>query len=72
MTYTTTGTLEEVNDTMIRVTELPIRRWTQEYKEFLEAQMTGNEKIKEPFVMVRSLFSCYIIFFLLLCYIVLW
>lgn len=33
----------------VSVTELPIRRWTQEYKEFLEAvAQEGKEKI--PFI----------------------
>lgn len=37
VTYTITGIVEEINETSLRVTELPVRRWTNEYKEFLEA-----------------------------------
>ena len=28
--YTICGTIEEVNETTLRITELPIRRWTQD------------------------------------------
>ncbi|KAF6168380.1 hypothetical protein GIB67_018220 [Kingdonia uniflora] len=49
-TYTISGIIEEIDETTLRVTELPVRRWTQDYKEFLESIMTGNEKIKEPFI----------------------
>ncbi|XP_047341634.1 DNA topoisomerase 2 [Impatiens glandulifera] len=49
-TYTVSGIIEEVNETTLKITELPIRRWTQDYKEFLESNMTGNDKIKEPFI----------------------
>ncbi|WOH04380.1 hypothetical protein DCAR_0623789 [Daucus carota subsp. sativus] len=44
--YTVSGLIEEIDDTNVRITELPIRRWTQDYKEFLESSMIGNEKIK--------------------------
>lgn len=52
VTYTISGKIEEVDATTLRITELPVRRWTQDYKEFLESLMTGNEKIKEPFIKV--------------------
>ncbi|KAK9283698.1 hypothetical protein L1049_011948 [Liquidambar formosana] len=50
VSYTVSGIIEEVNETTLRITELPIRRWTQDYKEFLESIMTGNDKIKDPFI----------------------
>ncbi|WOK99049.1 DNA topoisomerase 2-like [Canna indica] len=50
VTYTITGIIEVADNTTLRVMELPIRRWTQDYKEFLEAMMTGNDKIREPFI----------------------
>lgn len=50
--YTVSGLIEEIDDTNVIITELPIRRWTQDYKEFLEASMTGNEKINKPFIKV--------------------
>ncbi|KAJ3681634.1 hypothetical protein LUZ60_014207 [Juncus effusus] len=49
-TYTITGTVDQIDEKMLRVTELPIRRWTQDYKEFLESLMTSTDKIKEPFI----------------------
>lgn len=52
VSYTVSGIIEEVNETTMRITELPIRRWTQDYKEFLESIMTGNDKIKDPFIKV--------------------
>ncbi|CAL5330796.1 unnamed protein product [Camellia sinensis] len=50
ISYTVCGIMEEINETTLRITELPIRRWTQDYKEFLESIMTGNDKIKDPFI----------------------
>ncbi|XP_038974184.1 DNA topoisomerase 2-like [Phoenix dactylifera] len=50
VTYTVTGLSQEEDNTTLRITELPIRRWTQDYKEFLESMMTGNDKIKEPLI----------------------
>lgn len=49
--YTTTGIVEEKEDEPNRlvITELPIRKWTQEYKEFLEAAALSG-KDKEPFI----------------------
>ncbi|KAG7578464.1 C-terminal associated domain of TOPRIM [Arabidopsis thaliana x Arabidopsis arenosa] len=41
-TYTITGLYEEVDDTTIRVTELPIRRWNDDYKQFLQSLKTDN------------------------------
>ncbi|RWW33853.1 hypothetical protein GW17_00001395 [Ensete ventricosum] len=55
VTYTVTGAIEEVNDTTLKITELPVRRWTQDYKEFLESMMTGNDKSKEPFIKLLKL-----------------
>ncbi|KAF8097776.1 hypothetical protein N665_0281s0039 [Sinapis alba] len=41
-TYTVTGVYEEIDETTLRITELPIRRWTEDYKHFLEALKTNN------------------------------
>ncbi|KAG2241613.1 hypothetical protein Bca52824_090186 [Brassica carinata] len=41
-TYTITGVYEEIDDTTLRITELPIKRWTDDYKNFLEALKTNN------------------------------
>ncbi|OWM78385.1 DNA topoisomerase 2 [Punica granatum] len=49
--YTVHGIMEEINETTLRITELPIRRWTQDYREFLESLVVGDkDKNKEPFI----------------------
>ncbi|XP_030493385.2 DNA topoisomerase 2 isoform X1 [Cannabis sativa] len=48
--YNNSGVLEEINETTIRISELPVRRWTQDYKEFLESVTRGNDKAKDPFI----------------------
>ncbi|KAL9175513.1 hypothetical protein ABFS82_02G117600 [Erythranthe guttata] len=48
--YTVTGIIEEVDETTLTITELPIRRWTQDYKEFLESISAENDKSKDPFI----------------------
>ncbi|RKP07961.1 DNA topoisomerase, partial [Thamnocephalis sphaerospora] len=42
--YKVSGTIKKVNDTTIEITELPIRSWTQSYKEQLESWLTGTDK----------------------------
>ncbi|KAI5059589.1 hypothetical protein GOP47_0025908 [Adiantum capillus-veneris] len=48
--YTISGVYELVDETTLRITELPVRKWTQDYKEFLESMMNPTDKIKEPFI----------------------
>lgn len=52
-TYTVSGIIEEVDETTLRITELPIRKWTQDYKEFLESVSAENDKSKDPFIEVH-------------------
>lgn len=47
VTYTITGIIEEVDDTSLKITELPVRRWTVDYKEFLESLCPASAKEKE-------------------------
>lgn len=56
-TYTVTGIIEEVNETTLRISELPVRRWTEDYKQFLESMTVSNDKAKDPFIKVRPLRS---------------
>ena len=42
------GKIERVNDTTITITELPLKKWTQSYKEFLEPMLTGDPKTQTP------------------------
>ncbi|XBH67531.1 hypothetical protein VPH35_095897 [Triticum aestivum] len=51
VTYTITGVIEEVDDTMLKITELPIPCWTTDYQEFLESMCPwwhDEDKDKEP------------------------
>nr|GMC86459.1 DNA topoisomerase 2-like [Ipomoea batatas] len=50
VTYTISGIIEEVDETTLRIVELPIRRWTEDYKQFLSSMMASNDKVKDPFI----------------------
>ena len=43
--YITTGVWNRLNTTTVEITELPIGKWTQVYKEFLESLVESNEII---------------------------
>ncbi|WCJ39367.1 DNA topoisomerase 2 [Euphorbia peplus] len=54
--YTANGIIEELSETTVRITELPVRRWTEDYKDFLNSVTEGfrDEKgnlPKDAFVM---------------------
>lgn len=51
-TYTVTGIIEAVDNTTLRITELPIRRWTQDYKEFLES-ISPDSKNKDKVAFIE-------------------
>lgn len=42
--YIVYGKIERVDETTLMITELPIKKWTQNYKEFLEGMITGDGK----------------------------
>ena len=45
-----TGAIRQIDDTSVEITELPIRKWTEQYKEFLESCIIGgtaSDKEKE-------------------------
>lgn len=55
--YTVNGVITEVNETTLRITELPIRKWTDDYKGFLNSVTEGfrdeNGNLpKDPFIKV--------------------
>lgn len=54
-TYTVTGIIEEFSETTLRISELPVRRWTEDYKQFLESMTVSTDKSKDAFIKVRSL-----------------
>ena len=44
--YLCNGEIAIVDDTTVEITELPIRQWTQAYKEeVLEPMLNGTEKV---------------------------
>lgn len=43
-TFKVHGKIERVDDTTLLITELPLKKWTQDYKQFLETMITGGEK----------------------------
>ncbi|KAK3155000.1 hypothetical protein QOZ80_2BG0197570 [Eleusine coracana subsp. coracana] len=51
VTYTITGIIEAINETNLRITELPIRRWTEDYKKFIESLLPEHEGFIETYKM---------------------
>ncbi len=45
--YTCYGIFNVKDESTVTITELPIRRWTRDYKDFLESQIEGAPKVKE-------------------------
>jgi DNA topoisomerase-2 len=43
--YKISGIIEKIDDTTIEITELPIRKWTQDFKEMLEEMTSGTDKV---------------------------
>lgn len=42
--YTVRGIIERVDDVTLHISELPLKKWTQNYKEFLEGMLLGDTK----------------------------
>ena len=38
------GKIERIDDTTLLITELPLKKWTQDYKQFIEGMLTGDGK----------------------------
>lgn len=47
--YKISGCIRQIDDTTVEITELPIRCWTQDMKEFLELSVVGSDKV-QPFI----------------------
>lgn len=45
--YEVSGVIRKVDDKTLEITEIPVRKWTQDYKEFLEGMMPGEKKSEE-------------------------
>jgi len=41
--FDVTGCIQKVSDTQLEISELPLKRWTQDYKEFLESLMPQTQ-----------------------------
>lgn len=52
--YTTRGIIEKVDDTTLRIIELPIGMWTEEYLEFLNSISKVNDEAKDAWIEVKS------------------
>lgn len=53
--YDVFGVVKKLNDTTVEITELPIHKWTQNYKAELEQMILGDkEKEKEGVIKVTS------------------
>lgn len=46
--FNVSGKIERTGDETLLITELPIKRWTQDYKEMLEKMITGEGEKKPP------------------------
>ncbi|CAM9564540.1 unnamed protein product, partial [Sphacelaria rigidula] len=44
--YACMGIVNRIDDTTVEITELPVRTWTQNYKQFLESLLPGAEDAK--------------------------
>jgi len=44
--YDCVGTFSKTSTTVVQITELPLKKWTQDYKEFLQSNMPGGENKK--------------------------
>ncbi|EPY54117.1 DNA topoisomerase II [Schizosaccharomyces cryophilus OY26] len=47
--YKVSGIINQISESKVEITELPVRFWTQDMKEFLEMGIAGSEKVK-PFI----------------------
>ena len=48
--YTVSGVINQIDDTTLEITELPVRKWTQDYKELLEEMVKPEDKNAAPFI----------------------
>ena len=54
--YDVFGVVKKLNDTTVEITELPIHKWTQNYKAELEQMIAGDKEGKEGIIKVTSYF----------------
>lgn len=44
------GVVAQLDDSTLEISELPVRKWTQDYKEFLEEMVKPEDKNAQPFI----------------------
>ncbi|WWD17171.1 hypothetical protein CI109_101609 [Kwoniella shandongensis] len=44
--YKISGIIEKISDGTLEITELPVRKWTQDFKEMLEEMTNGTDKVQ--------------------------
>ena len=52
--YIVRGKIDRVDSSTLRITELPLKKWTQQYKEFLEAMMVADPKKPETPIIIKD------------------
>jgi DNA topoisomerase-2 len=52
--YVSYGSYRQINNSQIEITELPIRNWTDKYKEFLESMIIDSSKDKKSKQYLRN------------------
>jgi len=57
--YDVFGVVKKLNDTTVEITELPIHKWTQNYKAELEAMIAGDKDKDKEGVLKARLFLSY-------------
>lgn len=48
--YVLSGVINQIDDTTLEITELPVKKWTQDYKDFLEDLIKPEDKNATPFI----------------------
>lgn len=64
VTYTITGIIQADGNTTLRITELPIRRWTEDYKKFIETLREPELFIEVSGFLVKSITRVYDVSFI--------
>lgn len=57
--YQISGVVAQLDDASLEISELPVRKWTQDYKEYLEELVKPEDKNAQPFI--NGTYSLYIL-----------
>ncbi|KAJ9111708.1 hypothetical protein QFC19_001068 [Naganishia cerealis] len=53
--YKCSGVINKIDNTTVEITELPVKKWTQDYKEMLEEWIVGTEKVDASIKALRTI-----------------